>query len=65
MSYRVRELRKQKNLSQQALSEASGVSRAIISALESGKEVITTTGTLRKLARALGCSVPDLFDVSV
>ena len=53
--------RKKANLSQQDLSHLSGVSRTTINQLESGKKNITTTGTLEKLAVALGKKVSDLF----
>lgn len=61
MGYRVKELRQMKQMSQQTLSEVSGVSRAIISALENDSAAVTTTSTLLKLATALGCTVPELF----
>lgn len=43
------------------LSEKSGVSRAIISKLENEEKVVTTTETLRKLAKALDCTVGEIF----
>ena len=48
-------------MTQEALSEKAGVSRAIISRLESGEEVVTTTETLLKIANALGCRVSEIF----
>ena len=50
-----------KNISQEELSKASGVSRQTISELESGEVVNTTTSTLAKLADALECKVGDIF----
>lgn len=61
MTYRIRELRKEKRLSQVELSRASGVSRAIISGLESGTIKTTTTDTLCKIASALDKKVSDIF----
>lgn len=61
MKYRIRCLRKSLGMSQQELSQASGVSRTIISALESEKEVTTTTDTLSKLAKALKTNVGNIF----
>lgn len=61
MPSKLRELRKGKKLSQEELAKKSGVSRAIISGLESGRIDITTTGTLKKLAKALETSVSDFF----
>ena len=61
MKYKIKTLRVEHGMSQESLSEASGVSRAIISALESGREVTTTTETLSKLAKTLGVNVSDIF----
>lgn len=59
--FRLKEVRKEKNISQTALSEKSGVSRGIITRLESDRDYVTTTATLRKLAEALEVSVGELF----
>ncbi len=61
MGYKIKDRRKQLGLSQEELSRRSGVSRSIISALESGKERITTTKTLLRLADALETTVDVLF----
>ena len=61
MEYKIKEKRTEKSMSQTELAEQSGVSRAIISKLESGEEVVTTTDTLMKIANALGCPVTDIF----
>lgn len=61
MKYKVKAMREKSGLSQEALSEKAGVSRAIISRLESGENVVTTTDTLRKIANALNCSVSEIF----
>ena len=61
MAYRIREIRKEQHLSQKELSKLSGVSRATISGLESGKIIVTTTETLRKLAAALGKEPGEIF----
>lgn len=61
MSSKLKELRKQKKLSQEELARKSGVSRAVISGLESGRVEITTTGTLNKLAKALETSISIFF----
>lgn len=57
--------RLKKEWSQEKLAEKSDVSRATISKLEmaeeTGEEVVTTTETLIKLAKALDCSITDLF----
>lgn len=61
MPTKLRELRKEKNLTQQELAKKAGVARAIISGLESGRIDITTTGTLEKLAKALETTVSNFF----
>lgn len=48
-------------MSQEELAEKSGVSRATISGLETNPDVITTTETLQKIARALDVRVSDFF----
>lgn len=61
MGFRIDVVRKAKNLSQTDLSQKSGVSRTIISGLESGRIQVTTTDTLLKIASALNCSIEDIF----
>lgn len=66
MGYRIKELREEKKISQEDLSKKSGVSRTIISGLESGSIKETSTKTLRKIARALDKNVSDIFfDINV
>ena len=61
MQYKIKAMRENKKMSQEALSEKAGVSRTIISRLESGEKVVTTTETLLKIANALECKVSDIF----
>lgn len=61
MQYNIRKYRLEQNKSQQKLAEESGVSRAVISGLESGTIVVTTTDTLIKIATALGKKVSEIF----
>lgn len=61
MGYRIKEMREKKGLTQEELSEKSGVSRATISALENNECKMTTTKTLLKIAEALDTSVESLF----
>ena len=61
LQYKIKMMREKKKMTQEALSEKAGVSRAIISRLESGEEVATTTETLLKVANALGCKVSEIF----
>lgn len=61
MRYRVEEIRKKENLTQDALAQAAGVSRATIIALESGREIVVKSSTLQAIATVLKCQVADLF----
>lgn len=61
MGYRIREIREELNMTQEELSEKSGISRATISGLENNTEKITTTRTLAKIAEALDTTVEHLF----
>ena len=61
MGYRIKDLREEKGMTQEDLSEKSGVSRGTISALENGDERTTTTKTLLKIAKALDTTVDQLF----
>ena len=60
-SFTIKSLRKKMNMTQEKLSEASGVSRAIIAGLESGSRTSTSTDTLVKIAAALDVDVSDIF----
>ena len=61
MKYRIKELREEKRMTQEELSEKSGVSRSIISKLEQEKPVNMLTDTLSKIANALDVKVSFLF----
>ena len=61
MKYRIKELREEKRMTQEELSEKSGVSRSIISKLEQEKPVNMLTDTLSKIANALDVKVSSLF----
>lgn len=61
MGYKIREKRKEKNMTQEELSAKSGVSRTTISGLENGTVRATSSKTLLKLARALGVTVDQIF----
>jgi transcriptional regulator with XRE-family HTH domain len=58
---RVRQLRAQRGLSIEALAEASGVSRSMISLIERG-ETSPTAVMLEKLAGGLGTTLAGLFE---
>ncbi|MPM67847.1 hypothetical protein SDC9_114772 [bioreactor metagenome] len=61
MGNKIKEYRKLKKLTQIELSEKSGVSRTIISGLESGRIANTTADTLKKIATALDTTIADIF----
>lgn len=57
----IKDARIRQGLSQQELAEKAHVSRTIISGLETGRITTTTTGTLRKIAKALNTTISDIF----
>lgn len=61
MRYRLRSIRRAKDITQEELSRLSGVSRATIASIESGENRVVLSSTLLKLATALECRVEDLF----
>lgn len=61
MGYRIKELREKKKMSQEELAEKAKVSRTTISQLENDETKTTTTGTLTKIANALGVRMESLF----
>lgn len=61
MEYKIKEYRKKSGVSQQQLSEKAGVSRTIISGLESGRIKNTTADTIQKIAKALGIEVSKIL----
>lgn len=62
MESRVRALRLERELSQQALAQAVGVSRQTINAIETGRYDPSLTLAVH-LARHFGTTVEELFDV--
>lgn len=61
MEFKIKEGREAAGLSQEELAQKSGVSRTIISGLESGRISTTTTETLQKIALALNKKICDIF----
>lgn len=61
MGYKIKECRKEKNMTQLELARRAHVSRTLISGLESGAIKITTTETLLKIASALDKKVTEIF----
>lgn len=58
---RVKEIREQLGMSQAELSEKSGVSRTMISQLETSQKVDCKVSTLLAVSNALGYPVGDIF----
>ena len=57
----LKEVREEKEMSQQELAEKSSVSRTTISELETGKTEVVTNTTLEKIAKELNRKVTDIF----
>ena len=60
---RIKALRKRANLTQEQLAEEAGVSVNFIGNVERG-ESAASVKTLRRIAKALGVSLKELFDFS-
>lgn len=61
MGYRIKQVREAKGLSQEELAAKANVSRTTIWTLETNPKAQTNTGTLVKIAKALDCTVGDIF----
>lgn len=61
LKYNIKTYREELKMTQLELSQKAGISRSIISGLESGTITVTTTETLSKIAKALGKKVSDIF----
>ena len=58
---RLKEMRVERGMSQEELSEKSGISRATISKIENDEKAAVNTKTIFKLADVLGVKPSDLF----
>jgi transcriptional regulator with XRE-family HTH domain len=61
MAVRLKALRERRGLTQEQLSEKSGIGRSHLARLETGKQD-PTLSTLEKLAKALGVKVARLLE---
>ena len=61
VNYKIKELREKRKISQEELAAKSGVSRALISGLETGTIQETSTATLKKIAIFFNVKVSELF----
>ena len=60
---RLRELRSQRGLTQEALGKLAGLSPFTIGRMESGSSSSDRVGTAVRLAVALGVGLGDLYDI--
>jgi len=60
---KIRLLRFKKNISQEKLSELSGISRSVMGKIERG-EISTTLYSVEKLSKALKTDIKSMFDFS-
>ena len=63
MKTKIRELRKQKKISQEELAEAVGTTRQTITSIEVGK-YIASLPLAYKIARFFGLTIEEVFDFS-
>lgn len=61
MNNRIKKIRLDKNISQEQLSQISGVTRTVIAQLESGKKKNITSDTMLKISKALDEPVEKIF----
>lgn len=61
MGYKLKEIRKASQMTQEELAEKSGISRGTIVAIENNEQKIVSTKTLLKLADALNTTVDAIF----
>jgi len=61
---RIKELRKQKKLSQEKLAEYSELDRTYINSVENGRRNISIEN-IEKISRALGCTLQEFFSSEI
>lgn len=61
MRYRVKELRTKAGLTQEALAKQAGVSRPVISKMETNDAAIVSLRTLSRIANALDVTIGELY----
>ena len=61
MKNRLKELRIERNMSQEELSELSGISRTTLSKIENNEEVNVNTRTIAKLAEVFNVKPSEIF----
>lgn len=61
MTNRVAEIRKERGLSQQELSEMANVSRPYLSVIETNQNKTVSNSVMFRLAKALGVGIETIF----
>lgn len=61
MNNKIKEYRIEKEITQEQLSQISGVARTVIAQLESGKRKNITSDTMLKISKALDEPVENIF----
>ena len=61
MKNRLKELRMERNMSQEELSKLSGISRTTLSKIENNEEVDLNTRTIAKLAEVFNVKPSEIF----
>lgn len=61
MGYRIKQVRESKGISRKKLASKAGVSRTTIWTLETNPKAQTSTKTLVNIAKALDCTVGEIF----
>ena len=61
MKYRIKEIRRRKQMTLGDLAEKAGISPPLLKALEDGRLQFVTTETILNVAEALETSVDELF----
>lgn len=62
VTYKIKDMRRKRGISQGELSKKSGIARATISKLENGSEVDIRISTILALSKVLKCSPSKLFE---
>lgn len=62
VTYKIKDMRRKRGISQGELSKESGIARATISKLENGAEIDIRISTILALSKVLKCSPSKLFE---
>lgn len=62
ITYKIKDMRWKRGISQGELSKKSGIARATISKLENGAEIDIRISTILALSKVLKCSPSKLFE---